>query len=344
MRRSSWIILIVLSLALSVAVPIVLGGAGSLSELTRLSPLGIAMLLGMMVLTWVFNALRVRILAHGVGHRVGATACMTASVATEFASVASPAGTGGPPTYLYVLSRDGLPSDRAAAVVTVDHFVDVVFFATAVPLVLVLVGLDQQIAHPWRLLATILAVVAVGTIGVLATLRYYRPVLIKLGKLMHHLPRFRRVRYRLARWIVRFRHSLRMLLTIELWRLLFAYLFAIGHWVTLYSVLFVLLYLLGSPVPWGYLFLAQALAILIGKLTFLPGGSGGVELSFSGLLQAYLDPVTTATALLIWRVVTFHWRLLIGAPVFALATGGGAWSLVSSRSRDTVPADGSAKG
>ncbi len=331
--RRSWGFLIVVSLALSLAVPVLYGGLDSLAHLRRLPLWVVALLLGMVLLGWNFNAARVHLLARYLGSPMGRRQALATVVSAEFAWCASPAGAGGPATYVFLLSRHGLAVGRGAALVAVDQLTDLVFFATAMPLALALYALHRGISHPLRLFVLV-AVLVLGGAATLAWLvRHYRPLALGLGRLLRHVPRLSKVRYRLARWLVQFKQGVRLLLAMGKGRMFLLYLFCVGHWMMRYGVLPVLLWLLGESVPWGYLFAIQALLGFVAHAAFLPGGGGGVEVAFGALLSPYLDPVTSAFVLLVWRFCTFYWYLLAGAPVFVLSTGNMAGRLVAMGTR-----------
>jgi hypothetical protein len=93
------------------------------------------------------------------------------------------------------------------------------------------------------------------------------------------------------------------------------------HWMVRYSVLPLVILVLGHSVPWAYLFVGQSMMLIIGTLTFLPGGAGGVDLTLAALLHPHLPPAVAATAVLAWRFCMFHWYLIAGAPVFLATTG-----------------------
>jgi len=78
---------------------------------------------------------------------------------------------------------------------------------------------------------------------------------------------------------------------------------------------------LGAHIAWTYSFLVQMLSLTVGQFTFLPGGSGGAELSAAALLTPYLGRATAAAGVLAWRFATFYWYLIAGAPVFAIQAG-----------------------
>lgn len=327
--RRSWGLLIVVSLALSLAVPLLYGGLDSLAQLRRLPLWALALLLGMVFLGWNFNAARMHLLAHYLGSPMSRRQALATVVSAEFAWAASPAGAGGLATYVFLLTRHGLTPGRGAALVAVDQFTDLVFFATAMPLALVLYALHSGISHPLRLFALVAVLVLGGALTLAWLVRRYRSLALGLGRLLRRVPRLSRVRYRLARWLVQFKQGVRLLLAMGKGRMFLLYLFCVGHWMMRYGVLPMLLWLLGESVPWGYLFAIQALLGFVAHVTFLPGGGGGVEVAFGALLSPYLDPAASAFVLLVWRFCTFYWYLLAGAPVFVLNTGKMAGHLVA---------------
>lgn len=321
MKRYSWGCLVLLSLAVSLSLPLIYGGVDSLGQLATLSPAVVTLLLGMVVAGWVLNAGRIRILARGLGVRLQAREALRTVISAEFAAVATPASTGGAATYIFLLSRRGLRLGEAAAIVAFDQVMDLIFFATAMPVALLLFLTGQGITRSFSAPAILIGLLALGVILLLWLPRYYRPVAIWLGRVIRHVPGLCRLRYRLARWLIQFRGSVALLLRIGAGRLLLIYLLCVGHWMLRYGVLPVLLYFMGYSGHWSYIFLAQGLMFFVGHLSFLPGGAGGVELVFAALLRPYLDGGTTAAAILVWRFCTFYWYLLAGAPVFIFTTG-----------------------
>jgi uncharacterized protein (TIRG00374 family) len=327
--RRSWLLLIGASLVLSLAIPVIFGGLDSIRAIRGFSPQAILLLLGMILGAWAFNAARIRLLTHALGGSLGRASAVGTVMASEFAAVATPAGAGGPATYVVLLSRHGLSMSDAAAVVAVDQVTDLVFFGTALPIAILLFAFDRGISDPLKILLLLGVLFVIGLLTFVLVLRNYRPLMLAIGRLLHRVPRLRRTRFRLARGVLRFRHSVRVLLRMGLKRLVLLYLYCMGHWMLRYGVLPVIIWLLGEAVPWGYLFAMQGLLLFIGQATFLPGGGGGVEIGFSALLAYYnLGAATTAAALLLWRFCTFYWYLLAGAPMFMLMTGNMAGRLM----------------
>jgi len=330
--RRHWLLLIVISLALSVSIPLYMGGFESLAKLRQLPFYAIALLIGMVFLGWLANAGRIWLLVTTLDHRIRWRTAITSVVSAEFAGLATPVATGAGATYMFLLSRHGVPVGRTAGLMAIDFMMEIVFFATTLPVAAIIFSLESPVSRPLNLGVLVIVLLAAGA-GLLAVLiRYYRPLALKVGQLMHHVPRLRRVRFRLARLLIQFRHSIQMLIRMGWRRLLLLYLLVVSHYLVRYSLLPIILWFLDEAVPWGYLFIVQTVILFLGQATFLPGGGGGVEIGFTALLTPYLDRSTIATALLGWRFLTFYWYLMFGGVIFLLTTGRHARELIAARS------------
>ena len=320
MRRSG-IGLILLSIALSLAVPLAYGGITALKALRDLPVAAFALLLMMGMLSWLYSGARLRLLAHGLGVELSANTAVSTIIACEFAAVTTPLGSGSLPTHVLLLSRHGLGAGRTMAVMAMDRVMDLIFFATALPLTLAVYVFDSN--HNdllrWGLIAG--ALLLTGLCLLYALARHHRPLAMQLGRAIRYIPWLNTRRRRLARMLIQFHNSLRSLFNMGRGSLLLLYVLCMSHWLIRYSILPLLLWFSGHTVPWSYLFVVQGLALFVGQLSMLPGGGGGVELALTMLLRPYLSPAVTAATLLGWRFVTFHWSLLAGAPVFLWLMG-----------------------
>lgn len=309
------------SLVLSLAVPLSYGGLDAVRGLLRAPPWLPLCVIAMVLAGWVLNALRLRLLSRGVGPPLPLRKALSTMIATEFAICATPAGAGGPLTYVYLLGREGLKTAHAAALFATEQVMDLLFFIGVLPVALLLLFTRTDLPHLSGLAAVLALVLTSGMLAVWLLLRHYRPVLLLAGRLLHRLKVSRRTRNRLARWALQFRSGVGLLLGMPRRRLFAVYVLCSGHWMLRYSVLYIVLWGLGEPIAWSYLLLAQMLSLSAGQLTFLPGGSGGVELGMSALLAPFVPSSTLASALILWRFGIHYWYLIAGAPVF-LATAG----------------------
>ncbi len=313
-------LLALLALGLGLAIPLGYGGLAVLERLSQV-PLWLPLLtLGMIFIGWNFNAGKLRLLVSAVDTQVSHRHALGMVIAWEFAFSATPAGSGGIVTYIYLLNRHGITTAHAAAIFAIELGIDILFFITA--LIIVTLKLALGAVYDIHLEFDVLAVLLTGGIGLMWIIaRQYRKLLRAFIALLQLLKVSSARRRRATRWILRFRDGLVLLLKLPRWRLYAVYLLSVGHWLLRFSVLYVLLLGLGENIAWPYLFIIQVLMLTVGHLTFLPGGSGGVELGFSAMLGPFLDSVTLATALVLWRFATFYWYLIAGAPIFAIVAG-----------------------
>lgn len=324
-----WIFLIALSLVLSLGIPLFSGGWEALSAFRDLSWYAMAGLLGLMASSWFVQASRLMFLGSILGKKLRPRAALGITMAAEFGHAGTPGGAGGPSTYLFLLTRYGLSADQALAVQAVDQAMDLVFLASAIPVALMLYALGIGSREIMGISLIVALLVLTGFWLLLWILGHYRPVVLFLGRVINRLPRLHRFRYKLARFILRFRHSIRILVQMGIGRLLVLYLQSLFYWMTRYSVLPLLFVLLGQEMNFWYLFLIQPLLLGAGMLTFLPGGGGGVELGYTALLRNSLSAGAAASTLLLWRFVTFYFLLIVCFPVFLVMTGSHAREIMS---------------
>lgn len=313
-------LLALLALGLGLAIPLGYGGLAILERLSQV-PLWVPLLtLGMIFIGWNFNAGKLRLLVSAVDTQVSHRHALGMVIAWEFAFTATPVGSGGIVTYIYLLNKCGITTAHAAAIFAIELGIDILFFITA--LIIVTLKLALGAVYDIHIEFTLLAVLLAGGVGLMWIIAHqYRKLLQAFGALLKRLKVSSVWRVCATRWILRFRKGLMLLLKLPRWRLYAVYLLSVGHWLLRFSVLYVVLLGLGENIPWPYLFIIQVLMLTLGHLTFLPGGSGGVEVGFSAMLGPFLDNVTLATALVLWRFSTFYWYLIVGAPVFAVMAG-----------------------
>ena len=323
MRRSLW--LVALGLALGLSIPLLYGGSGLFQRLAAFPLPLLGVVLAMIFVGWNFNAGRLRLMLGGIGRPMGPRRALATVMATEFAICATPAGSGGPLTYVFLLQRHGVSGAQAAALYTLDILMDMLFFTMAlIAIALALFAQPQQLRFGWQL--ALLAGLLMGAMA-LAWLaaRHYRSTLLWVSRRLHKWQVSPAMHRRVMRTLLRFRQGLRLTLGLSRGRLLAIYLLCVGHWMMRYSILYVLIVGLDRQISWAYSFLIQMLALTAGQFTMLPGGSGGVELSFTALLAPVLDHATLGAVLLMWRFTTYYWYLIAGAPVFALFAGKALW-------------------
>lgn len=330
MRRRYGLLLLA-ALLLGVSVPILVGREALLPALSRLPFDRLLLMLAMIVLAWNLNAGRLRLLAGGMGMRIGQRPALATIMATEFAICATPGGTGGPLTYAWLLKRRNLPMARGAALYVADQLMDMAFFISAlIAFSLYWLAFSSDMHLGWQI-ALLGGLLFSGLLAVSWATRHYRTLLLATGRILQRLGISETRRHYLARRVLDFRQGLNLVKGYDPWRLGALYLLCTGHWLLRYSILYIAALSLGAQLDWSYAFIAQMLSLTAGQATFMPGGSGGAEASGSLLLLPYMDAATAAATVLIWRFVTFHWYLIAGGLVFTAVAGRPLWQRLQSQ-------------
>lgn len=317
MSRRWW--LLACGLLMAALVPILLGGS-DLFERLRGFPLGLLLtMLGMIVVGWYLNALRLRLL---IGpRRLGQHRAVSIVIATEFAICATPGGAGGPLTMMALLLRHGVPPAKGTATYAVEQLTDLLFFACALVGVLIYAvthSLNTYIASLLGFSAALL----IGLMVLLALLgRFHRQVFLLNGWLIGRLGVKSTRQRSWARKVLSFRNALLECFRLPRTILLGVFVLTTLHWMLRYSVLYLTLLGLGKPLAWAWTFILQILALTAGQLSLLPGGAGSAELASAALLAPLVGKSTAAAAILIWRFVTYYFYLIAGAPLFLHLAG-----------------------
>ena len=327
-KRKPVLWLLFFSICLTLAVPAVISGFGSFGQLLRLSWPSAFGLLGTILVSWGFNAFRVRHLLATLDKEVGFRQALVIAVSAEFAGHATPASSGMPVAFAFLLKDLGLTAGRAVGLSGIMMALDFVFFiAVMMPSAIVMLA-----QHPMRkagfLLGLAATVAAGGLVFLWLVVRHYRRLFHFISRQMVRFRWTARRRYRFARSVVEMVRALRRLRRMPKWGQAKLVAYTVGYWMPRYLVLLIAVWLVAPQVPVSYIFLIQSLFNIGIEALLLPGGGGGVDALFFGLLSPYLSPADTTFALIVWRAYTFYWYLLIGGPIFFLRTRKDALALL----------------
>ncbi|MGY3015794.1 uncharacterized protein (TIRG00374 family) [Pseudomonas sp. TE6283] len=313
MKRLGWL---ALALLLAMLVPTLLGGSNLLPRLRAFDAGLMLLLLAMILLCWILNAARLRLLLGEQSTQVGRMHSLGVVMATEFAICTTPGGSGGPLTLMTLLARARIAPSRSGAVFAMDQLNDLLFFFCAM-LAIAAYALFHRLGHSQAqmLLGSALLLCA-ALAGILLLLRYRRAVMRGNGRLLLRLGIAPERRRRWARKLLRFVHALSETWGMPRRTLALVFTLTCAHWCLRYSVLYLALRGLGVDLAWIASFLVQMLALSAGQFSLLPGGAGAAELTSATLLSPLVGSSTAAAAILIWRAVTYYFYLLAGGPVF----------------------------
>jgi glycosyltransferase 2 family protein len=330
--KGSWVLFLLVSICLSLAVPFFLGGLSQFRLLQRLSWWAAVLFTVLMLLSWACNAWRTHILVKAMARQIAFREAVTITMAAEFAGVTTPGAVGMIPAYSFFFHELGLSVGQSVGVVGLIVVTDLAFYGTIMPAAAIVQFFESGAKHDVMSMVFFVLVVVIGAAILLGALvRHYRRVCRFMGRQMAKVPWLARRRWRLARSTVQFIRALRILQGMSWTQRRNLYLVTFFFWLPRYLILVLLLYLLGVQVPLAYQFLLQGVLNLGGQAFLTPGGGGTVDAGYAALMSYYLDAQTIAFTLLVWRTFTFYWYLVVGGPVFLYKAGTAARDLLSRK-------------
>ena len=330
--KKKWLLLLLASVLLSLAVPFAWGGLAQFKLLHRLTWWAVLSLATLAIISWVFNALRTRLLMAALDQKVSFFKAALTTISAEFAGVTTPGSVGMAATYTFLFHNLGVTLGEAVGLVSVIMVTDLVYFGSVMTLAILMQIFSPSGLHHTLKLVSVLLLVMVGG-GLVLTLlalnfrRVYRFVSRQMAKVSWLAGK----RYRLARFTVHFLRALRLLKKMSWPKLIWLYCITLGFWLPRYLVLVLVIIIVGQTVPLSYLLLVQGVLNLGGQALLMPGGGGTVDAGYVAFLSPYLHHDALAFTLLVWRSFTFYWLLILGGPIFIFETGEAAHNLLTRK-------------
>ena len=310
-------ILIAVAVIISVAVPLLIGGKQALTQIRELPADTYLILFAIVAVSWLARALKMHLLLSRLGAHIFFPRTFAMSLAIDFAFISTPAGVGGYAASIYCSRRAGVSLSAATTITFMDQFLDLAFFTLALPL--------AALSLAWTHLSTTLTMLAFGA-SVLVT------VLVTLAIVMHQRvirwlcgdnyfarrwPRLREKQHRLQAFVENMKTDSKVLLSGPPGGTALLLASTALQWMTRYGVLWASLALLGHTVPFALTMLSQSLILHAAMWTGVPSGGGGAELGLTAALLTMVPASIIATALILWRLTTFHLCLVAGAMAIA---------------------------
>jgi uncharacterized protein (TIRG00374 family) len=293
---------------------------------------------------WVTNTLRLLVWARFIGHRVSFRDMFRVTLGAELSSSVFPTSSGGEVFRWGMMVQKGIPQGHAASIVTLGYIEDMAFFATAIPLSIVLSRaweLPVLASMGGRMQGQALVVIGAGIASVVVLRLLFS---LALRGTLGRAPRKRGLRLaaRLKRKFRRTWHDFKSVHQLVIRRgksrFLLTFVITAVQWTCRYSVVTALAYFLGARVDPVLFFLLQWVIFTAMMFIPTPGASGGAEAAFYLVYEALLPAGLIGIATAGWRLLTFYFQLALGSIIFLVFNIADARTRVRRR-RSDAPAD-----
>ncbi len=244
---------------------------------------------------------------------------------THFFNAITPFASGGQPFQLYSLKKDGFNYNDGTNIV-MQEFIIYQLSLVTLGIIAIIYNAIFELFPEVKLLEYLVALgflINFFVIVVLFILAYFKKVdqfLVKITinlLIKFHIVKKNKKEETLNKWdehIERFNVGAHKLTENKL-RFIKLYLLSLVALVLLYLIPCVLLYGMGdftSVTPIKAI-IASAYVMLIGSFVPIPGGTGGLEYGFIAFYGNFITGPVLSALMLIWRVVTYYFGLIIGA-------------------------------
>jgi len=271
----------------------------------------IAVSLTLHFLFWIFWALRLEFIANMLGGKMKFGTAFLITLASNFFAAVTPSSAGGEPIRVFYLSKNGIMTGRATAVVLIERLVDSIFFVVFLTTLLLITDFSLKLG--FKVGGIFLTFLVLFVLALYELFKYPDRVRSLLSLLEERISE--KIYKKIEREVWNFREALVDLLKNSK-RIPVLFILTALIWIPEFLIpSFVLLAFSSNP----YFLLsltAQAIIVVVSLIPLTPGSSGIAEGSFFYLYSQFVEG-NLAPVVAVWRTITYISNIVSG--VFSLA-------------------------
>ncbi len=324
-KYKKWFAVSLVVSASSLAIILMLSSTGEAQGIIfTLAPWSIIAALSFTVLAWVLWSMRIMVLVHALGGSLKFTKAFKIVMASVFVAAVTPSSIGGEPMRIYMLSqesitRGGMSTGDATALTIGERLIDFMFFAVALPILFLVVGLSIDLEGLKYFLIGSALLLALGSLFVAYVALHPHKFKDKVDKLDSFLKIFIKndaKRWKTIRKIEKefdaFSRSIRVIFKKKRGHFLLTFLLTSGIWILHLTTPSLILMGFGLEPMWLVSMTFQLIIALVTMIPVSPGGSGLAEFSAYLLYSQKIPKEYVGPMVLVWRVLTFYMNMIFG--------------------------------
>jgi uncharacterized protein (TIRG00374 family) len=290
-------------------------------DLSRLNYLTLGLACLALIVSWVAEGSRIKVIASGLGEKLSLSKVLGINLAAACTGNITPFYSGGIPTQIYLLCRNGIQPGKSSAIVTLRLIISTLIFTLFAPFLLLFYhtkfsfGIARQIttvAIPVAFLGSALMILFIikpkllGNffaffIGLFKNNRFSQKIKPRLDSLLEELDTFHQS-------IHDFRNGIHFYA---------AFLLSILYWFAFFSIAPLLIFTFGVSSPGIFLetILVQFILVFIMAYVPIPSGSGVMELGLYSVFVFVPSLQLRTVIILIWRFLGYHVATFVGGVI-----------------------------
>ena len=326
LRAAAW--LVPLGVLANVGLALLTTDFHYLREVGRVSAGAVGLTVGLALLPWVTQSLRIGLWTRFIGHPVSFWGGIRIAAGGVLGSAVTPTAVGGGTIRWALAARQGVPAGHAASLLAVEAVEDLVFFAVALPVAAGLSevagaqALDRASRSPALSLHTpvLVGLAVVAAAGALGAALWRLAVAGRLGAggRKRALRLGARVRKPARRMLADVRTVARLVARRGKRRFAVSLSLTAVQWIARYSLATLVIVLLGGPLrPFLYWVLGW-MTVAVSSAVPTPGAAGAAEATFYVLHAPFLPAEMLVVATAAWRLLIFYLPALVAVVAFPL--------------------------
>jgi len=287
-----------------------------LSNVTKIGPVYILMILGLLIVPWLGLSLRLMIWTKFLDSPLKFKDCFRIAFTTDLGSSITPTLIGGGPIKLALLIKHKLPVAKAGTLTLLGAFEDFVMFFCAFfagcyflkdTIVAGITNLFEWVCSNGLLLLSVVLLMIISIWLVKNNLRKWvrqflpQRIYKKLSSVYHAI----------GKGIAEMRQTFKLIIQKGKLRFLLSFCLLICQWLAKLSILIVILSALGLDFDAFQMYIQQWLVYLSMLFVPTPGATGGAEASFYFIFNGEISDEYLPLIVSVWRFFTYYMVLFL---------------------------------
>ncbi len=273
------------------------------------------------ILSWFIWGARLKVLSHELekDFTINLWDSTKIVIANLFLASITPSMAGGEPVRIYLLKEDGLSVGAATASVLSERLLDAIFIIFCVPLAFYIFRNYIEIGYIQLGLTIGILIFSIIIFLFIITVKYPNKTKSLLIMISEKIDKIRKIKIknkifdRINTEVDNFHRCMIFFITEGKKIFIIAGSLTILYWVTIFLIPSMIFLGLGLKPFYILSYSAQILLIVVIMLPTTPGSSGVTEGFLAGLYSVLIGSSLIGVFILIFRFITYHFNLIIGA-------------------------------
>uniref|UniRef100_A0A7J2THJ8 Flippase-like domain-containing protein n=1 Tax=Archaeoglobus fulgidus TaxID=2234 RepID=A0A7J2THJ8_ARCFL len=260
------------------------------------------------VFFWIFWALRLKRISHYMGYRIPYLFSLKVTLSSMFLAAITPSSAGGEPLRIKMVSDNGIPIGSSTFIVLTERILDSIFFATALPIFLIITGFSTALGFK---VAFIFLLLILCFVYILYLILKNEENTRRFSKILAKLIRKKNFEKKIESELKNFRLGTLQLISSPV-KLVHLFSLTAVMWSVGFMIPSLILISMNSDPQFLLSYTSQLIIVIISLIPITPGSSGLVEATMAYFYSNFIPISLLGSLIAIWRFITYHMNIIFG--------------------------------